>query len=127
MNKQRIVYDGEQYTIEWYFDANDKSKALEYFQELSFERQKKTLNLIRLIANIGKVFNEEKFRYEGDHIFAIKPAPDRFLCFFFEGAKVIITNAYEKKSAKMPSKEKERATKAREDYIERCKRNSYYE
>lgn len=89
--------------------------------------KKKAYNLFKLIANIGKVFNEEKFRNEGNQIFAIKPTPDRFLCFFYEGAKIIITNAYEKKSAKMPVKEKERALKAKSDYIKRCDGDMYYE
>lgn len=50
-----------------------------------------------------------------------------FLCFFFDGAKVIITNAYEKKSAKMPQREKLKALNAKKDYIKRCKQEEYYE
>jgi len=127
MAKEFIAYKGSQFTIEWYYDAREKSKALEYFEELSFERQKKTLNLLRLIANSIRIFNEEKFRHEGDQIYAIKPTPDRFLCFFYQGAKIIITNAYEKKTNKMPAREKERALKTKEDYIKRCNGGSYYD
>jgi len=126
MLKQFIAYQGEQFTLEWYFDARGKSKSFEYFQELSFEQQKKVLYLFKLIGDTGKIFNEEKFRYEGNQIFAIKPSSDRFLCFFFEGAKIIITNAYEKKSQKMPPLEKEKALKAKLDYIERYNKGVYY-
>ena len=80
-----------------------------------------------ILGDVGKVFNEEKFRYEGDKIYALKPTPDRFLCFFFDGSRVIITNAYEKKSAKMPIKEKERALKNKVDYKRRCERGIYYD
>jgi hypothetical protein len=52
---------------------------------------------------------------------------DRFFCFFFDGAKIIVTNAYEKKSAKMPPKEKDKALKAKANYIKRVKEGSYYD
>lgn len=127
MSQKFIAYQGDQFTIEWYFDSGNKSKPLEYFEKLTFERQKKTLQLFKLIANRRIVFNEEKFRHEGDQVYAIKPSPDRFLCFFYQGSKIIITNAYEKKTSKMPIREKDKALNAREDYIRRCKQGNYYD
>ncbi len=56
-----------------------------------------------------------------------KPSPDRFLCFFYDGAKIIITNAYVKKIAKMPIKEKKKALKSKADYMKRYKGGTYYE
>ena len=127
MKKDFIAYEGSEFTIEWYFNDKGNSDALVYFETLPPDRKKKFLGLIRLLGDIGKVFNEEKFRYEGDQIYALKPSPDRFLCFFFEGSKIIITNAYEKKSAKMPPREKSKAIKIKEDYIKRIKIGTYYE
>jgi phage-related protein len=127
MKKDFVIFEGDEYTIEWYFDDRNKSEALDYFEELPADRQKKAFRLFKLLANIGKILNEEKLCCEGDQIYAFKPAPDRFLFFFFSGAKVIITNAYQKKTAKMPSKEKERALKYKNDYIIRCKRGKYYD
>lgn len=127
MKKEFIAYDGQELTIEWYFNDRGKSESLSYFESLPLDRQKKMINLLRLLGDLGKIFNEEKFRSEGNQIYALKPAPDRFLCFFFDGSKVIITNAYEKKSAKMPSREKERALRAKEDYKTRVKGGTYYE
>ncbi len=69
----------------------------------------------------------EKFRYEGDQIYAIKLITDSFLCFFYDGAKIIVTNAYEKKFDKMPASEKQKALKAKDDYIMRCKKGTYYD
>src|SRR5262245_11974144 len=111
MKKEFIVYEGTEFAIEWYFSEKDKSEALAYFEALSFDRKKKFFNIVRLLGDMGKIFNEEKFRYEGDQIYALKPSPDRFLCFFFDGSKIIITNAYEKKTEKMPPREKSRALK----------------
>ena len=127
MKKTFIVYPGSKFTIEWYFDKRGKSVALEYFRALPFERKKKFFSLLRLLGDMGKILNKEKFRYEGDKIYALKPSPDRFLCFFFKGSRVIITNAYEKKTAKMPAKEKQWALKAKDDYEKRIIEGNYYD
>ena len=127
MKKEYIAYDGEGFTIEWYFSDNGKSESLSYFESLPLNRKKKLRNLFYLLGDLGKIFNEEKFRYEGNRIYALKPSPDRFLCFFFDGSKIIVTNAYEKKSAKMPAREKKRAVNAKEDYTKRTKRGTYYD
>jgi phage-related protein len=127
MDKKFIAFEGEKYLIEWYFNDNEKSEALAYFKSLSDDRQKKFSYLLSVMGDAGKLFNEEKFRHEGDQIYVFKPSSDRFFCFFFDGAKIIITNAYEKKSAKMPQKEKEKALKARAIYIKRTKEGSYYD
>src|SRR5579862_4668242 len=127
MPKEYIAYKGSFFTLEWYFNDRNKSEAFEYFEGLPIAQQKKILHLFALLGNMGKIFNEEKFRYEGDQIYALKSSPDRFLCFFFEDAKVIITNAYEKKMAKLPAREKEKAIKAKNDYGKRCKKGIYYD
>jgi hypothetical protein len=127
MKKEFIAYSGPEFTVEWYFDDRGKSNVLEYFESLSSDRQKKLFNLFRLIGDIGKIFNKEKFRSEGDQLYVFKPSPDRFFCFFYDGSKLIVTNAYEKKSAKMPVREKDRALRAKSDYTKRCKRGSYYD
>jgi len=71
--------------------------------------------------------DKTKFNFEGDGIYAFKPKPHRFLCFFVKGKKLIITNGLIKKSDKLPKNEKEKALKRREDYETKCKKNQYYE
>ncbi len=127
MAKKFIAYQGDELTIEWYFDAQGKSASLQYYRKLSSENKKKLIHLFYVLGDIGKIFNKEKFRYEGNKIYAIKSSPNRFLCFFYDGAKIIITNAYEKKSQKMLLREKQKAVKARIEYIKRCKKDDYYE
>lgn len=126
-DKNFIVYRGEEFTVEWYFSKQNKSPALEYFTDLTTVQKNKFFYLIQRIADTGKILNKEKFNYEGDQIFALKPAPDRFLCFFFDGSKIIITNAYKKQTQKMPIREKERSLKAKEDYTKRVKTGDYYD
>lgn len=125
--QKNIAYKGKKFTIEWYFDRRGKSESLDHYGKLSFDRRKKVFKLFRLFGEMGKIFNREKFRYEGDQIYVFKASSDRFLCFFFDGRKIIVTSAYKKESAKIPANEKQKALKARKDYENRCKAGSYYD
>lgn len=125
--KQYIAYKGSAFTIEWFYDAKGQSLSLEYFQKQPKDKQRKVLNLFRLMGDQGKVFDETKFRNEDDQIYAFKPQPDRYLCFFFRGKKIIVTNAFTKKTQKLPGAEKELALKARQSYEKRMNEGSYYE
>ncbi|HLY69862.1 MAG TPA: type II toxin-antitoxin system RelE/ParE family toxin [Puia sp.] len=127
MDKKFIAYRGEFFTVEWYYNSNKESPVLDYFSELSDKQKEKAMYLFKLIATSGRIRSEEKFRNELDQIYAFKPSPDRFLCFFYKDAKIIVTNAYEKKTDKMPPREKEKALKVKADYEKRCKEKSYYE
>lgn len=127
ITKEFIAYEGQEFTVEWYYNAQGKSPALEYFNELIEDQKDKTFYLIQRLADTGKITNKEKFNYEGDHLFVLKPSPDRFFCFFFEGAKLIITNAYKKQSQKMPQREKKLALKMKDDYVSRYNEGNYYD
>ena len=125
--KQYVAYKGAEYTIEWYYDTKGFSSALEYFIQQPKEKQRKLLNLFRLMGEQGKIFDETKFRNEGEKIYTFKPQPDRYLCFFFRGKKIIVTNAFTKKTQKLPQVEKELALKAYQSYEKRIKTGDYYE
>lgn len=127
MKKNFIAYEGQEFTIEWYFDVKGKGPALEYYEQLSKLQKQKLEFLFRMLGDTGKIRSMEKFRNEGDQIYAFKPMPDRFLCFFYQGGKVIVTNAFEKKQDTMPLREKQRALKLKNDYIKRCDEGNYYE
>lgn len=122
-----IAFEGEKFTIEWYFDTKRKSISLEYLESLDEEEQTKLFELMKLMGNAGIIKNKTKFRNEGDKIYAFKPQPHRFLCFFFEGQKIIVTNGFHKKTDKLPKNEKERALRLKNDYETRVKRGDYYE
>ena len=127
MKKKLVVYRGKKLRLEWFFDDRGKSVSLEYYAQLTIDRKKKIAHLFTLLGDNGKIFNEEKFRNEGDQIYALKTSTDRFLCFFFYEAKVIITNGYEKKAKKIPTREKRRALKIKANYIKRCNDGDYYD
>ena len=122
-----IAYQGNEYTIEWYFDAKQQSEALDYYNSLNKDEKIQLLKLLKRMGDAGIIKDITKFRNEGDKIYAFKPQPDRFLCFFYEGKKIIITNGFRKKQQKLPIKEKENALNKLEDYTNRIKTGNYYE
>ena len=121
-----IAYRGQAFQIEWYVSENGNSQALQYAEALGRGEKVKLANLLKVMGDIGYIHNKEKFRNEGDKIFAFKPQPHRFLCFFVEGRKIIITNAFHKKQTKLPKGQKDKALKARKDYQNRVQQGTYY-
>ncbi len=126
-HKDYIAFKGSEFTIEWYFDLKGKSIALDYFESMNEKQQIKLLELFVLMGNVGEIRNKEKFNNEGDKIYAFKPQPYRFLCFFFEEGKIIVTHAFYKKTQKLPKNEKEKALLLKKDYEMRIKLGNYYE
>ncbi|MBR4348347.1 MAG: type II toxin-antitoxin system RelE/ParE family toxin [Fibrobacter sp.] len=125
--KEYVAYEGPCFTIEWFYNEQGESQALEYFNELSDVQKRKVLMLFKRIGDFGRISDVTKFRNEGDKIFAFKPQPDRFLSFFYTGKKIIVTNAFRKKALKLPEEEKERAQLAMQNYNERILKDEYYE
>jgi phage-related protein len=120
-DKSCVIYVGSKFTLEWYYDKDGKSVAYDYFKESTEGLQDKFLILVKKLGDYGKIYDITKFRNEGDGIYAFKPQPDRYLSFFTDGKKIIVTNGFRKKTEKLPKNEKELAMKYRQDYLERRK------
>lgn len=126
-DKEYIAYQGDKYTIEWYYAEKGDSPALDYYNTLNQGQRLKLLYLLKRMGDIGKIIDTTKFNSEGDQIFAFKPQPDRFLCFFVKKGKIIITNGFCKKQQKLPKTEKERALTYKDSYERRVRNGAYYE
>jgi len=91
-NESCVIYSGERFTLEWYYDKSGNSVAYDYFNEATEDLQDKFLVLIKKMGDLGKILDITKFRNEGDGIYAFKPQPDRYLSFFTDNKKIIVTN-----------------------------------
>ncbi len=128
MTKQYIAYKGPEYIIEWYYNQKGKSPAYDYYKALSQKDKARLLYLFKRMGDIGEIKDRTKFNYEGNLIYAFKPQPDQFLCFFFEGKKTIVTNAFHKKTQQLPDTKKQRALNYKKDYELRASiRGKYYD
>ncbi len=125
-SREYIAYQGQAFTIEWYVDARGRSPALDFFNSLDEDRQDKALFLFKRMGDSGRISDKTKFVSEGSKLYAFKPQPERFLCFFVVGKKIIVTSAFIKKTQKLPASEKEWALSAKLDYESRVKTNTYY-
>ncbi|MGA1825456.1 MAG: type II toxin-antitoxin system RelE/ParE family toxin [bacterium] len=83
---------------------------------------------VKLIAEEGTLYDEQKFRIvdRKEKIYEFKPARYRFFNFFYTGRKIIITNGYVKKSQKVDKRELKRAIRLKKYYIQRVTEGKYY-
>ena len=125
--KEYLAYRGEKYIVEWYFNRKGESQALDFFNNLNMIEQQRFFHLVKRMGDFGYISDKTKFRNEEDGIYAFKPQPNRFLSFFYEGGKIIITYGFVKKSQKLKKQDKACALTARDDYVERVKEGAYYD
>ncbi len=124
-----IFYQGERFQVEFYFTETGDMPAKEYLEKESLGVQVKLAALVKYIADHGRLFNKTKFRKvdSKESIFEFKPVDHRFFSFFYEGKKIIITNAYMKKSQKVSKRDLEKAKNMKKTYAARLKGGNYYE
>lgn len=127
MDKEYVAYKGAAFQIEWYYSPKGDSQAREYYLKLDQNDRIQVLKLFKMMGEIGKINDIKKFRNEGDKVYAFKPQPHRFLSFFVQGKKIIVTNAFWKKQDKLPENEKDKALSCMESYLQRVKEGTYYD
>ena len=129
--EEYIFYQGEKFQIEFYFTETGKILVKEYLEKASLDVKVKIklAALVKYIGEHGKLFDITKFRQVDpkEKIYEFKPVGHRFFNFFYEGGKIIITNAYMKKSQKVSREDLEKAKTIKKDYITRIKGGIYYE
>jgi hypothetical protein len=122
-----IAYVGNKFTVEWYYYRRSRSQSFLYYKKLTIKERARLLSLFKRMGDVGELKDKTKFNYEGDKIYTFKVRPNRFLCFFFENKRIVITNAFKKKCKKLPAKEKTKALNGKKDYMLRIKEGKYYE
>jgi len=129
-----LIYEGQTYTVEWYYTEQGKIPGYEYFMFMEERAQNRFLYMVKYLADAppGEYLPKTMYNMEDkEHkIYAFKPADERFFSFMFRGGKIIVTNAYRKDSQQMTKRDKEKlktSIKYREDYIRRVKEGLYYE
>ena len=127
--EEYVFYRGEKFQIEFYFNDRGELPAKEYFDATDRQVKVKLLALIKYMGEEGRLFDEGKFRIVDKHekIYEFKPMAERFFNFFYEGKKIILTNAYRKKGQKVDKRELIRAISLKKDYELRVKGGIYYE
>jgi len=128
-----LVYGGEHFEVEFYYDDDGDIAIWDDFVGLTDKEQLSFLARVEKLANskAGTIHPKTIFNLEDSKskIWAIKFGNNRFCSFFYEGGKIIITNAYKKQSQKNRKKETtqiKKASKMKSDYEKRAKKKTYY-
>lgn len=127
--EEYVFYRGVKFQVEFYFNDKGEFPAKEYFDAADRQVKIKFLALVKYMAEEGRLFDEGKFRIvdKYEKIYEFKPLAERFFNFFYEGKKIILTNAYRKKGQKVDKRELIRAISLKKDYELRVKGGIYYE
>ena len=114
-----LVYSGEYYSVYFHAETKDSSGVNDYFESCDDVTQASLLFLVKRIADIGRIYDETKFRIEDrrNKIYCFKPKKERFFCFFFTGKKIVITSAYTKKRQKLDRHELNKTIQIRNEYL----------
>jgi hypothetical protein len=114
-----LVYKGKYYAVYFHAETKDSSSVNEYFECCNDVTQASLLFLVKTIADMGRIYDETKFRIEDreNKIYCFKPKEERFFCFFFAGRMIIITSAYTKRKQKLDRRELKKAIQIRREYF----------
>ncbi|HBL17490.1 MAG: hypothetical protein A2X36_04890 [Elusimicrobia bacterium GWA2_69_24] len=129
-----LIHAGHYFAAEWYFTAEGRVPAFDYYSVLSELDQDRFDDLIRYFcdAKPGTLMPKTFYRIEDPvhKIYALKPRDERFFTFTTLDAKIIVTNAYHKHSQQMTKADMEcleTAARCKRDYLRRAKDGTYYE
>ncbi len=109
------------YEVE-YYERSDKSRpAEEFILAQNVRMRAKLFSILTYLERKGPALREPYSKSLGGGIFELRAKQGtelaRVLYFFVTGRKIILTNGFEKKTAKTPPGEIERAKRYRADYL----------
>jgi len=114
MAKSRLtVCDGAFFEVLWGIASGGGCQARDYYESLEEADRAKALALFKRMADVGKIYDKTKFKKETAKLYAFKPQPHRFFCFFVKGKRIFIVSAYQKQGEKTPLQEIRRAENLR--------------
>ena len=109
--------------IVFYKFADGTCPVKDFIRSLDVKMKAKTLKTIELLENSGTALREPYSKSLGNGVFElrIKQGSDitRVLYFFVIGQKIILTNAFVKKTNKTPENEIQLAKDRRKEYLNR--------
>lgn len=123
-----VFYRGTKFQVEFYFTDKGALPAKEYLDNLDHKIKAKLGALVVRMAEEGRIFDETKYREvdKDAKVFEFKLMAYRFFNFFYKDRRILITNAYRKKSQKVDPRELQKAINMKKDYERRRREGSYY-
>lgn len=123
MKLTKLAYHGDIFSIEFYIGGDGSVPAEDWLETQPLKMQLKFAALFKMLGDVGKIFNEQKFKHltGTDQLFEFKADQGRVLCFFLVGKRVILTHGFLKKSDKTQKGEIVRAEKIKVEFTLRSR------
>ena len=113
----------QDFEVIFYKKENGEEPVKEFLLSLNVKMRAKVARAISILERNGNELREPFSKYLGDGIFELRISfssdISRVLYFFFNKKRIILTNAFIKKTQKTPYNEIEKAKKYKNDYIRR--------
>ena len=114
--------------VEFYEQSNGRCPTREFFATLTDDEKAFVRKAFERLATYGHELGRPHTAYLRDQIHELRIRTTggqlRFLYFFFDGQKIIITHGFKKKTNAVPAGEIETAMRCRADYLERQARGA---
>ena len=114
------------FSLEFYQSPQGNCPLKKYIKQLTKQHKEETLtqllSMLQLLGKHGlglKVIQPKAIKYIKDQIYELRPLPSRVFFFTIEENRIIILNAFEKKTQKTPKSEIEIAESYKKDYLKR--------
>ena len=112
-----VLYRGSRRSIEAVV-RRGACPAREYVERLGVAERKKVLALFVRAGDHWPIVNTEKFKHLDGDIYEFKAGQHRLMRFFRPGARIIVTHGFQKKTARVPRPEIERARAVLAEFLE---------
>jgi len=111
------------FEVVFYEKKNGESPVEDFISKQDMKMQAKLIGLLEILEEKGNLLREPYSKYIDDGVFELRCKVGnnitRVLYFFYHKGKIVLTNAFVKKTQKTPSREIELAKIRRNEFIER--------
>ncbi len=107
------------WTVDFYFDARDRSPALEFINTLPKREQAKLFRALGLLQEFGSSLSMPHARPIEGKLWELRGGAGRIFYFAYTGRRFIPLHGYLKRTQAAPKQEIETALRRMADFVER--------
>jgi len=107
------------WTVDFYFDARDRSPVLDFINALPKREQAKLLRALGLLQEFGPLLSMPHARPIDGKLWELRGGAGRIFYFAYTGRRFVLLHAYLKRTQEAPKQEIATALRRMADFVER--------